>query len=31
MLGDGLKIRLDADPFPVNMNMINFKEKQVLV
>jgi hypothetical protein len=31
MLGDGLKIRLDADPFSVNMNMINFKEKQVLV
>jgi hypothetical protein len=30
-LGDGHKMRLDADPFPVNMNMINLKEKQVLV
>jgi hypothetical protein len=30
-LGDGHKMRLDADPFLVNMNMINFKEKQVLV
>jgi hypothetical protein len=24
-------MRLDAYPFPVNMNMINLKEKQVLV
>jgi hypothetical protein len=30
-LGDGHKMRLDAYPFPVNMNMINLKEKQVLV
>jgi hypothetical protein len=31
MLGDGHKMRLDADPFPVNVNMINFEEKWVLV
>jgi hypothetical protein len=30
-LGDRHKIRLDVDPFPVNMNMINFEEKWVLV
>jgi hypothetical protein len=31
MLGDGHKMRLDVDPFPVNVNMINFKENQVQV
>jgi hypothetical protein len=30
-LGDGNKMRLDANPFPVNVNMINFEEKKVLV
>jgi hypothetical protein len=24
-------MRLDADPFSVNMNMINFEEKKILV
>jgi hypothetical protein len=24
-------MKLDTDPFPMNINMINFKEKRVLV
>jgi hypothetical protein len=30
-LRDGNKMRLDNDPFPAGVNMINFKEKNVLV
>jgi hypothetical protein len=30
-LGDGHKMKLDIDPFSVNVNMINFKEKRILV
>jgi hypothetical protein len=31
MLGEGQKMKLDTDPFPMNFNTINFKEKRVLV
>jgi hypothetical protein len=30
-LGEGHRMRLDNDPFPANVNMINFKEKKILV
>jgi hypothetical protein len=30
-LGDGQKMKLDTDPFPVNVNLINIEEKRVLV
>jgi hypothetical protein len=30
-LEDGQKMKLDTDPFPMNVNMINFEEKRVLV
>jgi hypothetical protein len=30
-LGDEHKIKLDVDTFSVNVNMINFKEKKILV
>jgi hypothetical protein len=30
-LGDGQKMKLDTDPFLVNVNLINFEEKMVLV
>jgi hypothetical protein len=30
-LGDGQKMRLDTDPFPTNVNVINFEGKKVLV
>jgi hypothetical protein len=31
MLGKGHKMKLDTDPFPMNVNMINFEEKRILV
>jgi hypothetical protein len=31
ILGDGHKMRLDTDTFPAIVNMINFKEKRILV
>jgi hypothetical protein len=31
VLGEGHKMKLDTDPFPMNVNMINFEEKRVLV
>jgi hypothetical protein len=30
-LGNGHKMKLDVDPFLVNVNMINFEEKKILV
>jgi hypothetical protein len=30
-LGDGQKMRLDTNPFPANVNMIDFEGKKVLV
>jgi hypothetical protein len=30
-LGEGHRMRLDNDPFPANVNMINFEEKKILV
>jgi hypothetical protein len=30
-LGSGHKMKLDTDPFPTNVNMINFEEKRVIV
>jgi transcriptional regulator with GAF, ATPase, and Fis domain len=30
-LGEGQKMKLDTYPFPMNVNMINFEEKRVLV
>jgi hypothetical protein len=30
-LGDGYRMKLDTDPFPANVNMINFEEVKVLV
>jgi hypothetical protein len=30
-LGDGSKMKLGIDPFTMNVNMINFEEKRVLV
>jgi hypothetical protein len=30
-LGEGHKMKLDTDLFPMNVNMINFEEKRVLV
>jgi hypothetical protein len=30
-LGEGHRMRLDVDPFPANVNMINFEEKKVLM
>jgi hypothetical protein len=31
MMGDGVQMKLDIDPFPANVNLINFEEKKVLV
>jgi hypothetical protein len=31
MLEKGHKMKLDTDPFPMNVNMINFEEKRILV
>jgi hypothetical protein len=31
MLGDGHHMKLDTDPFPANVNTINFDEVKVLV
>jgi hypothetical protein len=30
-LGEGQRMRLDGDPFPANVNLINFEEKKILV
>jgi hypothetical protein len=30
-LGDGYRMKLDTDPFPAIVNMINFEEVKVLV
>jgi hypothetical protein len=30
-MGDGNQMRMDTDPFPANVNLINFEEKRVLV